>query len=313
MVDLAPLLIKPASEGYPTDYLLARLRGRRQRLGGAPAGPSHLRAGERTMPASEAWHTMRAEFRWVHHQMNGEVRQTFIPLFLWFEMRTIILCLRFRRGNDRADTAGLLADSLLSAPARRVLTADSPAPAMVDALASLLVPVAGAYRTIGSIFREQGGRKLEQRLVSLYLERVAGLPLHSTLREFFRGVIDLHNLVTVGKQVRWRLTEPEAFISGGSIPLEHLVKAAGEENPAAFMRLLHALPGMALPTTPTKNPEPHLLNWLTRRIRRSCRDPLDVGVVLYYLWSCFVEARNRSLLHHGEGVEPTVLEAELIG
>ena len=57
---------------------------------------------------------MRAEFRWVYRQMNEGLRHTFAPLFLWFEVRTILLCLRFRRGGERRKAAGLLADSLLA-------------------------------------------------------------------------------------------------------------------------------------------------------------------------------------------------------
>ncbi len=322
--ELMALLSRPAFEGYPDEYLLARLRGRRATMGSvlsSPAdtahtvesGPSrrHL-AASGGMTDADAWDTMRAEFRWVYHQMNEGLRNTFAPLFLWFEMRTIIICLRFRRGDEREKAAALLPASLLAKQVQHALTGDGETAAVIDSLAPLLAAVAEPFRGLGDFYRKRGGREHEQRLVTLYLERMTHLPLHPMLGEFFRSVIDMRNVVTLAKQLRWQLNEPQAFIRGGEIHPERLKKALEEGTVAGLATLLGALPDMgALPAVPA-NPEPHLFNWLTNKVRRFGRDPLGVGLVLDYLWKCFVEAHNVSLVVHGEKLDQETVRKELI-
>ena len=245
--------------------------------------------------------------------MNEGLRQTFAPLFLWFELRTIILCLRFRRGGEQGKAAGLLPASLLAKRVQLALTEDGEPAAVMAALSGLLAAVAEPYRALGDIYRQQGGREQELRLVTLYLERMTSLPLHPVLRDFFRSLIDMRNLVTLAKQLRWQLHEPQAFIRGGEITPERLGKVLAEGTAAGLATLLAALPDMGAPPAATLNPEPQLFGWLTGKVRRLGRDPLGVGLVLDYLWRCFVEAHNLSLSIHGEGLDQETLRAELIG
>ena len=324
MHELVLLLSRQAYEGYPTEYLLARLRGRRADLGSdrlphrdtielTDAGASlSYRAAAGGMTEAGAWDRMHAEFRWVYRQMNEGLRNTFAPLFLWFEVRTILICLRFRRGGERGKAAGILATSLLAEEIQRVLAGEGEATAVIDALAVLLAAIAEPYRDLGSIFRDRGGREYEQRLVTLYLEQMTDLPLHPVLREFFRSVVDMRNLVTFAKQMRWQLHESGAFIRGGEIPPERIVKALEEGTTAGLVTLLGALPDMGeLPAAPG-NPEQLLLGWLTKKVRRIGRDPLGIGLVLDYLWKCFVEAHNLSLVLHCEDLDRETMRAELI-
>lgn len=308
MRELMALLSRPAFDGYPDEYLLARLKGRRANLGRERQSP----AAAGGMTDADAWDPMRSEFRWVYRQMNEGLRQTFAPLFLWFELRTIILCLRFRRGGERGKAASLLPASLLAKPVQQALTEDGEPAAVMDALSGLLAAVTEQYRSLGDFYRERGGREHEQRLVTLYLERMTALPLHPLLREFFRSLIDMRNLVTLAKQLRWHLHEPQAFIRGGEITPERLGKVLEEGTAAGLATLLAAVPDIgALPAAPF-NPEPQLFGWLTGKVRRLGRVPLGVGLVLDYLWRCFVEAHNLSLMIHGEGLDHETLRAELI-
>jgi len=325
MRELMALLSQPAFEGYPDEYLLARLKGRRANLGSGRQSPAaaaertesgstlRLRAAAGGMTDAEAWDPMRSEFRWVYRQMNERLRQTFAPLFLWFELRTIILCLRFRRGGEGGKAAGLLPASLLAKPVQQALTEEGEPAAVVDAVSGLLAAVAEPYRGLGAIYRERGGRVHEQRLVTLYLERMSALPLHPLLREFFRALIDMRNLVTLAKQLRWQLHEPQAFIRGGEITPERLGKALEEGTAAGLATLLAALPDMGALPAAQLNPEQQLFGWLTGKVRRLGREPLGVGLVLDYLWRCFVQAHNLSLMIHGEGLDHETLQAELIG
>jgi hypothetical protein len=123
----------------------------------------------------------------------------------------------------------------------------------------------------------------------------------------------MRNLVTLAKQLRWRLHEPQAFIRGGDIPPERLVKALDEGTAAGLAALLGSLPDLgSFPAAPA-NPEPLLYGWLTRKVRRLGRDPLGTGLVLDYLWQCFVEAHNLSLILQSEDPDREQVRAELIG
>lgn len=311
MKRLMELLNQPAFEGYPDDYLMARIRGRRANLGTPPPVASARRsAGE--VAGTEARLGPGTEFIWVYRQMNERLRQTFAPLFLWFEVRTILISLRFRRGGERGEVAGLLATSLLAARVKRVLAEEGEPAAAITEVALLMGGVAEPYRDLGALYRERGGREYEQRFAILYLERMADLPLHPVLREFFRGVIDLRNLLVLSKQLRWGLHEPQAFVQGGTVPTGRLGAVLAKESAAGLANLIGTLPGMAAVSGTPASLEPLLLAWLTGRVRKLARDPLGIGLILDYLWKCRVASRNQGLIVHGEGVERPLLEVEMV-
>lgn len=302
MPELTMLLTRPVAAGYPTEYLLARLRGRRTGLlaAGHPARGEHpppLPGASRRLPAGgevaeNPWERLRGEFRWVYGQMNDRLRAIFAPFFLWYELRTVILCLRFRRGGERERPARLLTRSLLAEPVRRTLAAESEPAVLLDTLAGQLALLAEPLRTLGMVFRAEGGAAVEQRLVNLYLERVAGPPFDPLIREFFCALIDLRNLLSLAKAQRWRLTAPPLFVRGGAIGTERLERArvGGVENGAVL--LARSLPGMGRDPLSGEDLESQLLGWLTRKVQILGREPLGIGLVLDYLWRCSLEARG---------------------
>lgn len=322
MPELAAFLIRPAREGYPTDYLLARIRGRRAELvtdwlapPGQPEAPAPLqhRATARGMTALEAREKMRQQFRWVYIQMNQGVRDIFAPMFLWFELRTILICLRLRRGGEQEQAAGMLGGSLLATRVQRVLSGDQEPFAGADPLSKLLGAAAKPGSDLGTLYREQKGREYEERCVALYLERMTQLPLHPVLGEFFRSLVDLVNLLALAKQMRWELKEPQALIRGGNIATGRLEKVLKEGSVAGLAALLRSQPGLGGLQALPDNLEHFLLCRLTRKLRKLGRDPLGMGSILAYLWECYVEARNAGVLQHAALLGEETLGAELIG
>jgi hypothetical protein len=320
--DLAGFLIQPAREGYPTDYLLARVRGRRADLvsdwlapPGPPGSPAPLqhRATARGMTAKEARGKMQQEFRWVYLQMNQALRDIFAPLFLWFEVRSILISLRLHRGGEQEQAAGLLGASLLSQRVQRVLRGEEEPFSGADALSQLLQADAAAGRELGTLYREGKGREYEERFVALYLERVMRLALPPVLGEFFSSLVDLANLLAVAKQMRWRLEEPRALIGGGTIATERLEKVLKEGSAAGLAALLRDQRGPGGEPAQPGNLEHFLLCRLTRKLRKLAKDPLGIGCILAYLWQCYIEARNAGLVHHAAVLGDETLGAELIG
>jgi len=306
MHELTALLCQPMGEGYPTDYLLARVRGRRAAMA------AMTRRVPESVTDAEVRENLRKEFHWVYCQMDLGMRDTFAPLFLWFELRSVIVSLRFRRSGDRRRSAAILAAGLLAEQVQRALATEGEPAAAAEALAGILAGIAAPCRELGQVFRERGGRTFEERLVLLYLEGVAGGPFHPLAREFFRGLIDMRNLVTLAKQLRWQLQEPEAFARGGTFPQERLAAASRDGTQAALDLLLAALPDMEPPAVPSLNPEPSLAAWMTRRLRKLGREPLGIGLVLDYLWRRAVEARNLGIFCHGADLDRQAVEAEVV-
>ena len=256
---------------------------------------------------------MRQEFHWVYFQMNRGVRSSFAPLFLWFELRTILVCLRLCRGGEREQAAALLERSLLAQPVRRVLRGAEEPFAGTDPLSDLLELDAVAGRELGILYREGKGREYEERLVARYLERVTRLALAPVLGDFFRSLIDLENLLALAKQLRWQLKEPRALIGGGTISTKRLEKVLQAGSAAGLAGLLPAQPGLAGVQELPENLEHFLLCRLTGKLRKLARDPLGIGCLLAYLWGCHIEARNAGLVHHAQLLGEETLGAELIG
>jgi hypothetical protein len=325
MRELAALLKEQPYEGYPTDYLLARIRGRRATLPSAWPGPGA--GGEAaegtlqqlypssagTVTAAAARAELRAELRWAYRQMDDGMRLTFAPFFFWVELGTIILVNRFRRTGQRERSAPLLAASLLGQRLRQLLAREGEPAPLFDELGVLLGAVCGPCRELGGVYRQRGGRAWEEQLVRLFLERMTEAPLHPVLAEFFRALIDLRNLMVLAKQLRWQLHDPEAFARGGEIPPKRLQRVLAEGTPTLPAALLGLLPGMAPPAAAPANPEPLLLHWLTRRVRQLAREPGGIGLILDYLWQRIMTARNLGLVFHGTDLERPALHAELTG
>lgn len=322
MRELAAVLIQPVQEGYPTEYLLARVRARRAELVTdwlAPPGPPETaaplrhRAAYRGMTAAQASEKMRQEFRWVYLQMNQGMRNLFAPLFLWFEVRTILISLRLRRGGEKEQASPLLEASLLGKRVQRVLRGEEEPFTGKDPLSELLKADAGRSRALGALYREQKGREYEEQFVVLYLERMARLTLHPVLREFSRSLIDQVNLLALAKQLRWQLEDPRALIGGGTIPKERLERVLKEGSAAGLVTLLRSQPGLGELSAPPDDLEHFLLCRLTRKVRKLGRDPLGIGSILAYLWECYVQARNARLVHHAQVPGGETPGAELIG
>ena len=324
MRESAAFLIEPIQVGHPTDYLLARIASRRRELVtdwfAIPESPltpetkdsAHSQVWARGMSAALARAKMRQEFRWVYLQLDQGMRSTLAPLFLWFELRTILVSLRLRRGGEREveSIADLLSGSLLAKRVRQLL--GDPA-AGADDLADLLEAVAEPGRGLGALYRGQKGREYEELFLSLYLERTLRQSLHPVLREFFVAAADQMNLLTMAKLLRWQVEEPQPFIRGGTLATRQLEKVLKGGSLAGLAALLRPQPGPEGLAVLRDNPEHFLLSRLTRKVAKLGRDPLGVGRILAYLWDCTIKARNAGVVHHAAFLGEETLHAELIG
>ncbi len=293
--------------GYPSEYLQARIRGRRayrivdwehilsaDRLEAVPPLPHRSALAGRS--EEDVWQNLLREFVWLYCQMEQKMRHKFSPVFGYFELRTLILCLRNKGGRNDRKVHDLLADSLLAGKVQKVLKADEDLPHVIDAVAGVLSAGAMKFGRLGKMFREQGFFGFEQGLTNLYLEEVINGRLHPLIREFISRLIDTRNVITLYKQLRWRIKSPPLFIGGGKIRESALSEIAEKNAMEEITPLIRRLAGEEVEVASVGVTERLLLTGITRLVRRRGREPAGTGLILDYLWRCYVETRNLSLL-----------------
>jgi vacuolar-type H+-ATPase subunit C/Vma6 len=299
------LLTIPLQAGYPSDYLLARVRGRRAAL--TADWSARLVAAA---PAEATEETIRQglleEFAWLWQQMNGRLRACFAPVFSAFELRTVSLCLR-HQGREPERVERLLAGSLLAASVQNLLRAPGAREEAVAALAAALAPTPRAARELRQAWSAEGSGGFESRLSALFFEQALRRPQHPLVRRFLRRLIDLRNLRALGKHLRWAPEATPRFLPGGCLPVWRLGGAWQNRSLAGLLPL-----GVeeASPPTPARA-EAALLGAITAELRRAAREPDGVGLLLDYLWRRRLEARNLRILLLAGSLEHDRLAAEL--
>ncbi len=316
-------LLRKVGEGeYPTDYLLSRIRARRtlmitdwrRLLLGEPIRDLVLfRYGPVPDEDPEAvWRFLLKEFGSVYFQMNKDLRSFFAPFFLYAELRTVYICLRYAKGGQGGKAGRLLSFSLLSGKIREILGGGWELPLIVDRLGELLSQLSKGLGGLGTILEKRGLRGLEQRVTTAYLEYVVHSGLDPLMKEFFVSIIDSRNVLSLYKYIRSRGKTAPQFIEGGRITEKIYTGIAVKSDGSALEHLLLRLTGVRIEDQGIATVESSLYKMTTRLLRRAGREPLCAGVILDYLWRCSLEARNLSVLLYGSGIEKEVLAAEIV-
>ena len=310
---LSELLRDIASDGYPTDYLLARVRARRAVL---TAEWSAIRA--RGLPPGVTddviWERFLRELGWLRSQANRRLRARVDPMLGLFELKTLVLCLRNKAVQRNAEIARLLAASQVADALRTALSQGADVPAAVAAIAFALEPADGDAGSLRRAYAEAGLKGFETRLTRNYLGCMNHARLRPPVREFFATFIDLRNLMTLYKQLRWEVADAEAFLPGGTIDVPRLQRIGADKDTAGLDLLVREIAGRAAPPLATAEGslETILLGRLSRRIRNLSREEDPVGTVLDYAWRVYIHARNQSLLLHAAHLDVAGLEKELV-
>ena len=312
------LLREIDSPGYPEDYLIARIMGRRAAL---DANWSDARTHGLPSASSDEriWEVLLQELEWLYGQMNWTLRKCFAPVFVLLELKTIVLCLRNKEAGRRSEIELLLTHTLLADPLRRALREQPDVP---SSIAALTVVSAGALPGIceaAAAGAEQGPRAFEDSLMRGYLECTVKTSLHPAIRQFFRAFIDLRNVMILYKQLRWGMDDPGAFIDGGTFERARLVRLRETKQPGAWEELAkEATVRKSLPDAAIEGAlETVLLTSLTQRLRQLGQDYSGQGgdgvaLLLDYIWRTYVHARNLAVLYHAAGMSDAAMERELI-
>ncbi len=307
------LVRRNAAGGFPTDYLVARVKGRRTTL--VADWPALVARGlPPDMSDERIWEALLRELEWLHDQMNQALGDTFAPLFALFELKTIVLCLRNRAAGRTIDVERLLGRSLLADEVRGILLRGPDVRSTVGTLARTLACTAEACGELETAYDNGHLKGFENGLMRVYLQQVAAAGLHPAIRRFFVAFIDLRNVMLLYKHLRWGLGDDEPFISGGSLEWSRLQDVRARRDEAGFDALVKQVTGLRRVSAAAadRSLETVLLASMTRRLDALCRESDDIGLILAYAWRLYAQARNLAVLHHGAGLDRPTLERELI-
>ncbi|MGB5105019.1 MAG: V-type ATPase subunit [Steroidobacteraceae bacterium] len=261
------------------------------------------------------WGALLGEFEWLYRQMNRALRERFAPVFVLFELKTIVLCVRNKAARRSAEIERLLEPSLLSDSLRQALSRPPDVGATVAAATQLLAARAGELASLEAAYAEDGLRGFEDGLMRGYLTHVAAGRMHPVIRAFFASFIDLRNVMILYKHLRWEIEGAAQFIPGGSLEASRLEQVAARGQLAGLDEFAQVVTGTtALPAAASEGAlESVLLGSMTAQVREAGRWGGEVEVILDYLWRSYVQARNLALLKHAGDLGADALRRELIG
>ena len=310
--------------GYPVEYLLSRIRGRRvslildwQPLIHDSAPLEHLSSvryrGFGVSKSPEViWRRLLQEYRWVYGQMNGTLRGIFEPFFLYTELRTLVIALRHTKNRKAEGVDELLAVSLLSDEVKSVLKAAKDVPETLAGIERFFLSLSEEFGGLTEILDTEGLRGVEQRLTNRYLIHIVKSKLHPLMKVFFVRIIDARNILNLYKAARLVAQVAPEYIPGGSITRERFNDMVEKGDLSQVSALTRELTGIKLDSPDAARIESALYTGITRELRKKGKDPLSIGLILDYLWRCSIEAMNLIMLFYGKDLEREEIEGELV-
>lgn len=286
MKRLHDLLATVRQEGYPTDYLLARLRARTESFTGrCPAG-----RGE------EAWLELQREYGWLFRQMNVGLRNTLAPVFFYFELRNLFAALRFCAGADRDGLNSTLSECLLGQQLQLILKKDHAFPATLKELSNLFGCYGKGFKGLDEVWRIGGLRSVEISILGGFTEIVQRENPPRAVRDFLGRLFERHTLLQLSKEQRWRLEDSPLTADHPAWVRRRLQHA--------FERLSRHDPGVE--DDPARL-DTLLVRTLVRDCRRQARSSRTLAMFLAYFCSCWLTARDCGV----RGLAPLLNEAQI--
>jgi vacuolar-type H+-ATPase subunit C/Vma6 len=318
------LLLDPEDRGYPAEYLLSRIRGRKSGLitdwkgllfDAAPLDvlvSLRSRGGVAGTSPDAVWRRLMKEYHWVYRQMNGRLREIFSLFFLYAELRTIGICLRQLKAGKSAHLEELLEESLLSNELRKACLFSPDSSTGVAEVSRIFCRLSPDFSDLPRFYAEDGLRGVERRLTSRFLEYAAQQRLHPLIRTFMVRMIDARNLIDLALSVQQEFVSKPDFTACGSVPMEQLVQIRQRKDLMAVGALVQQYAGAKVVLQDPSQVEHALYTATTQYLKRAGREPLSIGMILDYLWRCSLEAMNLSLLFYGRNVDRAMLANELV-
>lgn len=283
----------------PDEYLVARIRGRREERLLRLHGRQSALLGENTLPDEEAIDRGHAaELRWLCRQMAGRTKRQVAPLLVLFELRRLVNWLRqaVEVGEWEGQVNRYCSESLWHPAILRECAACGAAQDLLVILEKRVAALVPDFAGVSRHYALHNLAAVERRMTEAVLVHGATRGESSLLKALCRSLIDFCNVSGVVKSWLWKLPAPPPAIPAGRIRPERLARIWQEGDVGR----------VGLPVAVTKDsltPEQVVVleeggkKTIWRMVRQQARMLLDPGaVVVDYL--CFLEAEAVHLRGH---------------
>ncbi len=270
------LLIDSGYRNYPSYYLYSRLRGRIER------GIDFIRS----VNTETSKEYIDKEHQWVYLNMNKKLREQLWPFFFYREIRKISEWLRV---GELSHEFSRLELCLLSGNIKNIFLQTTDTTARLRRLEHILTGFSKGFKGIKEAFDKDGFRGFEEHIMNSFLSIMVVSYIYPVLRNLFRYLIDLRNVMSIYKHIRWGIDKMPPFISGGKIGLEDLRKAALSGDSSQVLQFT----SNRLKTVVSKPTELETAFYIKVRneLRRDyLSTPLEPVVIIYYLWNLYLES-----------------------
>lgn len=284
---------------YPDDYLLARLRSRRALL-----LAEYLVEAEEGLPEGTTGKAIREkeqqERQWLFRQMNDGLRRATAPLFVYFEINTLVQCLRFIEAGRVGDINSLLDLSLLSGDLKNNLRDKTAVPDAIACVEGIFNDSPLILKGLGSKYREEGIQGCEEMFRVHFFQKTLRASIDPDMHSFFQDILHLSNTLTMAKCLRWkREATPPLLADASTVKTKAL--SVSEDNLRRLASRLLRKEGVAVAELLPVNLEPLLMTALLLKMSRRRRVAGEVVACIEYMLRIAVIARNRSIrLHAGQ-------------
>ncbi len=262
----------------PAEYLYARLGRRRHRLASGPGPPQDAR--------------LREERNWVYRRLEVGLLRALTPLYEYDALQTLVLGLRYLAAGEATKLEGLLAQSLLSGRLRQRLRGAREVLPVLDGIETLLENEYPFCRGLGAIWLRQGPGGVEQQLLGGYLRYAVRQSRVGQVRDLLRHVLDMRNLLALYKHLQWQLPQAPPLLDGGWIAPARCARFWKERDLAGLLDFAGRQSGHQGEVRRGAIGEILELG-VTQRLRRRAREPLQIGVLIEFLWSCRRQLQER--------------------
>ncbi len=320
----AELLETIPDSGLPGDYLYSRLKGRKAHLvpdwneflasrspiEHLPVGHYQRILGDRT--TESLWRALLLEYGWVYRQMNQRLREVFAPFFLYADLKTIFICLRFIQGLKKDKVKQMLMPSILSDDIKKLLIQSDDIFSAVQGIEKTFLCFSKNFSGLLETMRAEGLRGVEQGMLECFLFSVVRSETDPLLKAFFRRLIDARNVLALVKLIRHGQASGHRYISGGTIAAARFDDITAGRKMEAADTLLRKLTGEPIGSHESRRIEASLYRSISRWLRRQRRTGSGKSTALDYLWRCSIDALNLGLLAYGRNLAPDAAAAELV-
>ena len=319
------ILLKTFKEcEYPEGFLAARLQGKKGGLfrnweflistndAAASLLDTPFYPYLKRYAAPGIWRFLSNEHLWVYARMNAYLRSKFTPYFVYHEISTLVVCLRYLYGRREIESVlQQLHNSLLHEEIQKILTNNSDFIEVLEKLESCLCLRSELFQGLHKQFEAKGFRALELFLRNQFWSYIFQQVREPMLKTFFQDIVDFHNCMALAKNLRWEMESEPSYIAGGIISTDRFKRAYFRKDLTPLLKTMH-LQSQEEATSSISDLETAFLHSITIKLKRRYSQRSVVGDILFYLWEQFRYCRNISMILNTMSVDDDLVRKRIV-